>query len=119
LGIKIDKAMVKNMLTKKSRRAVESARLTYDSLRSRYTTASPNTSESIRTEQTDAEDAFVQAVDDSMTKMKEAVETGEALKCLSDFVAIQLQYHKEAFEALSELSPEIDELVVTNEALYS
>jgi hypothetical protein len=42
----------------------------------------------------EAEDEFVAAVDSSMNKMKLVVDNGEALRCLSDLVAIQLQYHK-------------------------
>ncbi|KAJ3303145.1 hypothetical protein HDV03_004133 [Kappamyces sp. JEL0829] len=103
----------------KSRRNVLSTRLTYDSCRSRLKTAAPSRAEAVRAEMVQAEDEFVAAVDESMGKMKLVVENGDAIRCLSDLVAIQLQYHKAAFEALSELSPELDELVVTNEALYS
>jgi len=67
----------------------------------------------------ESEDEFVAAVDEAMGKMKLVTENGEMLRCLSDLVAIQLQYHKAAYEALAQLGPELDELVVTNEALYS
>jgi hypothetical protein len=33
-------------------------------------------------------------------------------------VTAQLAFHKEAYEALAELAPEIDEIQVTQEALY-
>lgn len=62
-----------------------------------------------------AEDEFVSAVDESMGKMKAVVENTDGLRALSDLVAIQCQYHKAAYEALSALSPELDELVITNE----
>lgn len=85
-----------------------------------------------------AEDEFVAAVDDAMGKMKAVVENPEPLKNLADLVAAQLAYYKvsvyfqhcwlpglelmrvpfqEAYEALAEVSPELDELQVTNEAL--
>lgn len=41
-----------------------------------------------------SEDEFVAAVDDAMGKMKAVIESNDALRCLSDLVAIQLQYHK-------------------------
>jgi hypothetical protein len=41
-----------------------------------------------------AEDEFVAAVDEAMGKMKLVVENGDAIRCLADLVAIQLQYHK-------------------------
>lgn len=75
--------------------------------------------DNLRTEMEAAEDEFVAAVDDSMGKMKLVAESTEPLKNLADLCAAQLAYHRQCFEALSELSPEIDELQVTNEALQS
>ena len=103
----------------KARRNVQSVRLTYDALRTRLKASTPTRADELRTEMERSEDEFVGAVDEAMGKMKEVVGHSEALKCLSDLVAIQLQYHKSVFEVLSELSPELDELVVTNEALYA
>ncbi|KAJ3390258.1 hypothetical protein HDU92_000583 [Lobulomyces angularis] len=54
-----------------------------------------------------AEDAFVKAVDDSIIKNR------DFLSALVDLVAIQLSYFKSAHELLVELSPQIDELQVT------
>ncbi|KAJ3313944.1 hypothetical protein HDV04_001250 [Boothiomyces sp. JEL0838] len=103
----------------KSRRNVLSCRLTYDSCRARLKSAAPPKQEQVRAEMVAAEDEFVAAVDEAMGKMKLVVENGKVLRNLADLVAIQLQYHKACFEALSDLSPELDELVVTNEALYA
>lgn len=64
-----------------------------------------------------AEDEFVAAVDDAMGKMKAVCESLEPLKNLADLCAAQLKFYKHAYEAMAELSPEIDELQVTNEAL--
>ncbi|KAI8895038.1 hypothetical protein BC833DRAFT_602662 [Globomyces pollinis-pini] len=103
----------------KARRNVQSCRLTYDSCRARLKSAPAAKAEAVRAEMIESEDEFVAAVDEAMGKMKLVVENGKPLRNLADLVAIQLQYHKAAFEFLSELSPELDELVVTNEALYS
>lgn len=65
-----------------------------------------------------AEDEFVSQVDTCMSIMKEAVGSGEGLKNLADLAHIQMQYHKNCYEALASVCPELDELVVTNEALY-
>ncbi len=78
----------------KSRRSVLTARLSYDSCRSRLKTAAPSRAEAIRLEMVTAEDEFVAAVDEAMGKMKLVVENGDAIRCLADLVAIQLQYHK-------------------------
>jgi polyphosphate kinase len=78
----------------KARRQVQACRLTYDSCRSRLKVATPNKTELVRAEMVESEDEFVAAVDDAINKMKTVVENGEVLRCLSDLVAIQLQYHK-------------------------
>ncbi|KAH6559933.1 hypothetical protein BASA50_009023 [Batrachochytrium salamandrivorans] len=112
LNVKIADAM-------KSRRNVHSVRLTYDACRSRLKTAPPERAEPLRTEMEKAEDEFVIAVDDSMGRMKLVIENSDLLRAVADLIAIQLQYHKSVYEVLAEVSPEIDELVVTNEALYT
>ena len=94
-------------------------RLTYDSCRDRLKTCAPSRADEIRSEMAKSEDEFVSAVDVAMGKMKLLVDRGEPLKCLAELVAIQLNYHKAAYEALSILGPELDELVVTSEAIYT
>ncbi|KAJ3294948.1 hypothetical protein HK104_003154 [Borealophlyctis nickersoniae] len=129
----------------KARRNVQSIRLTYDACRAKLKSAKPEHVEAARIEMEAAEDEFVAAVDDAMGKMKVVVESPEPLKNLADLVAAQLAYFKvsfrdselvqipisdgdrdepmssrafqEAYEVLAEISPEIDELQVTNEAL--
>nr|KAJ3423039.1 hypothetical protein HK105_003865 [Polyrhizophydium stewartii] len=117
----------------KARRNVQSVRLTYDACRSRLKGVPPEKAEALRTEMEKSEDEFVVAVDDAMGKMKLVVENNEMLRAIADLVAVQLQYHKlgaadtftirllpqSVAEVLAELSPEIDELVITNEAIYT
>lgn len=103
----------------KARKNVQSVRLVYDACRGRLRSAQPQRAEGIRSELEKCEDEFVAAVDDAMGKMKRVVENNDLLRHLADLVAVQLQYHKAVFECLSELSPEIDELVVTNDAMYA
>ncbi|KAI9209263.1 uncharacterized protein BJ171DRAFT_485969 [Polychytrium aggregatum] len=101
----------------KARNNVKAVRLNYDAARAKLKAARPEKVEPARVEMEAAEDEFVTAVDDAMGKMKLVVESTEPLKNLTDLVAIQLAYFKEAHEALAELAPEIEELQVTNEAL--
>ena len=103
----------------KARRNVQNARLTYDACRSRLKSSSPERADALRTEMEKSEDEFVMAVDEAMGKMKLVVENSETLKLLGHLVTVQTQYHKTVYDILAELGPEIDELVVTNEALYS
>ncbi|TPX65813.1 hypothetical protein SpCBS45565_g04854 [Spizellomyces sp. 'palustris'] len=101
----------------KARKNVQSVRLAYDACRARLKAAKPENVDVVRTEMEAAEEDFVAAVDDAMGKMNAVVENPEPLKNLADLVAAQLAYFKEAYEALAEVSPEMDELQVTNEAL--
>jgi hypothetical protein len=91
--------------------------LNYDAARAKLKATRPEREEAARAEMEATEDEFVAAVDDAMGKMTLVVENPEPLKNLADLVAAQLAYFKEAHEALAELSPDIDELQVTNEAL--
>ncbi|RKP04238.1 hypothetical protein CXG81DRAFT_6773, partial [Caulochytrium protostelioides] len=101
----------------RARRNVTNVRLTYDASRTKLKAAAPERVEAARVEMEAAEDEFVAAVDEAMGKMKVVVESPDLLKCLADLTAAQLQYFKSGYEALAELSPEMDELQVTNEAL--
>lgn len=46
------------------------------------------------------------------------LDTPEPLRNLADLIAAQLEYHKRAYEILSELAPEIDQLQVEQESNY-
>ena len=46
------------------------------------------------------------------------LDTPEPLRNLADLIAAQLEYHKKAYEILSELAPTIDQLQVDQEANY-
>ncbi|KAF9583437.1 hypothetical protein BGW38_009462 [Lunasporangiospora selenospora] len=102
----------------KARRNVQNARLTLDSAKAQYKTTKPERSEAIRLEVEQAEDQFVAAVEEATTLMKAVLENPEPLRNLADLVAAQLTFYKEAQDILADLAPEIDELSVTQEALY-
>ncbi|KAJ3341821.1 hypothetical protein HDU93_003942 [Gonapodya sp. JEL0774] len=101
----------------KARKQVQSARLNYDACKQRAATAPPARQEAARAEVEKAEDEFVAAVESAMDKMKAVVASPEPLRNVADLVASMLAFYKDGFETLSELSPELDELLVTNEAL--
>ena len=50
-----------------------------------------------------AEDEFVVAVDESMSKMKMVAEGQESIKAVIDLIGAQLNYFKEAHDTLAEL----------------
>ncbi|KAG9066542.1 hypothetical protein KI688_012450 [Linnemannia hyalina] len=102
----------------KARRNVQNARLSLDSAKAQYKFARPERSEASRVEVEQAEDLFVAAVEEATTLMKTVLENPEPLRNLADLVAAQLAFYKEAQEILADVAPEIDELSVTQEALY-
>ncbi|RKP11623.1 hypothetical protein BJ684DRAFT_12674, partial [Piptocephalis cylindrospora] len=57
-------------------------------------------------------------VEEAMTLMKVVMEDPEPLRNLADLVAAQLAFHEQAHNLLRDLAPEIDEIQVTQEALY-
>jgi len=109
------KTLIANAMT--ARRTVHQNRVAYDACKSRFKTAKPEKVEALKAEMEKAEDQFVASVEDSMAKMTRVVQSPEPLRNLADFVSAQLTYFKASYELLSELSPDIDELQVTNEAL--
>ncbi|KAK6383622.1 BAR domain-containing protein [Exophiala oligosperma] len=112
----------------KARRAVENSRLLLDSTKAakksqvmgRGMNPDDETalSEEARAEIEAKEDDFVSQVEEAQGVMKNVLDTPEPLRNLADLIAAQLEYHKRAYEILSELAPEIDQLQVEQESSY-
>lgn len=49
---------------------------------------------------------------------RQVLDTPEPLRNLADLIAAQLEYHKKAYEILSDLAPYIDQLQVDQESHY-
>ncbi|KAI3545524.1 bin/amphiphysin/Rvs domain for vesicular trafficking [Colletotrichum paranaense] len=65
-----------------------------------------------------AEDDFVTQTEEAVGVMKNVLDTPEPLRNLADLIAAQIEYHKKAYEILSELAPVVDGLQVEQEASY-
>ncbi|KIW19773.1 hypothetical protein PV08_00347 [Exophiala spinifera] len=112
----------------KARKAVENSRLLLDSTKAskksqvigRGMNPDDETalSEEARAEIEAKEDDFVSQVEEAQGVMKNVLDTPEPLRNLADLIAAQLEYHKRAYEILSELAPEIDQLQVEQESNY-
>ncbi|CRG86863.1 Protein GVP36 [Talaromyces islandicus] len=106
----------------KARRNVENSRLTLDSIKANKKAAAggdlDNLSEDARAEIEQAEDEFVGQTEEAVSVMKNVLDTPEPLRNLADLIAAQLEYHKRAYEILSELAPVVDGLQVEQEASY-
>jgi len=101
----------------RARKDVQNTRLTLDAHRSSFKhAAGPSDAAQVGVEQ--AEDQFVTAVEKATKLMQDTLENPETLRILADFALLQVEYHKRAFEVLSSLSAEMDELQVTQAALY-
>jgi len=75
-------------------------------------------SEESRVEIEQAEDEFVGQTEEAVGVMKNVLDTPEPLRNLADLIAAQLEFHKKAYEILSELAPIVDGLQVEQEASY-
>lgn len=102
----------------KAKKVLAQARLAFDQAKMKLKNAKPDKLAHAQEELAHAEEAFNTALKDAQYKIRLVVESPEILRNLSDLVNAQLAFYKEAFEALSELAPEIDELQVTQEALF-
>ncbi|KAE8309424.1 hypothetical protein BDV41DRAFT_567374 [Aspergillus transmontanensis] len=110
------------MFAAKARRNVENARLMLDSVKASKKAAArgdlDNLSEEARQEIEQAEDEFVSQTEEAVSVMKNVLDTPEPLRNLADLIAAQLEFHKRAYEILSELAPVVDGLQVEQEASY-
>lgn len=118
----------------RARRNVENSRLMLDAAKAKSKTTgwslpgqapkSPSfpeegaISEEARLEIEQAEDEFVGQTEEAVGVMKNVLDTPEPLRNLADLIAAQLEYHKKAYEILSELAPVVDGLQLEQEASY-
>ncbi|KAI7833952.1 hypothetical protein BX661DRAFT_177869 [Kickxella alabastrina] len=100
------------------RKEVLAARLTLDAAKKEYRSVAAVGADAQRAAVEKAEDHFVTVIEEAMRLMKAVVESPEHLVLLSGFVQSQLAYHREAAELLADLAPEIEEIKVTQEAIY-
>ncbi|KAI4286999.1 MAG: hypothetical protein L6R35_003745 [Caloplaca aegaea] len=114
------------MFATRARRGVENARLTLDATKAKGKTGGARgmnpddemMSEEARAAVEQKEDDFVAQTEEAVGVMKNVLDTPEPLRNLADLIAAQLEYHKRAYEILSELAPVVDGLQVEQEASY-
>jgi len=106
------------MFAVKARKNVESSRLMLDSIKASRGASKgdiDHLTEEARAEIEQAEDEFVGQTEEAVGVMKNVLDTPEPLRNLADLIAAQLEYHKKAYEILSELAPVVDGLQVEQE----
>jgi len=101
----------------RARKQVENARLTLDATKAKAKDQA-DISEDLRAEIESAEDEFVGQTEEAVGVMKNVLDTPEPLRNIADLIAAQLEYHKKAYEILSELAPAVDQLQVEQEGSY-
>lgn len=121
------------MFATRARKAVENSRLNLDATKANVkggaftlpgqkaqhpTVNDEDLTEEQRAKIEQAEDEFVGQTEEAVGVMKNVLDTPEPLRNLADLIAAQLEYHKKAYEILSELAPEVDQLQVEQEASY-
>ncbi|CAI9636072.1 bar domain-containing protein [Alternaria burnsii] len=115
----------------RARKAVENSRLSLDATKANAkgpaftlpgqapkTAMDDDISEEARAKIEQAEDEFVGQTEEAVGVMKNVLDTPEPLRNLAELIAAQLEYHKKAYEILSELAPVVEQLQVEQEASY-
>ncbi|KAE8444005.1 hypothetical protein EG329_001134 [Mollisiaceae sp. DMI_Dod_QoI] len=119
------------MFATRARKSVENSRLMLDAAKAKSKNGGwklpgqkpsdhdgEEASEEARVEIEQAEDEFVGQTEEAVGVMKNVLDTPEPLRNLADLIAAQLEYHKKAYEILSELAPVVDGLQVEQETRY-
>ena len=102
----------------KARSAVNTARLNLDAVKSRASAGGKHEesyTEPQRRAIEQAEDAFVEKVDEATSVMRNVLDTPEPLRQLAELIAAQQEFHKQAAEILSEVAPDIEQLQTDQE----
>lgn len=105
----------------KARQAVNNARLTLDAAKSKAAAGGRHEeayTEAQRKSIEQAEDAFVEKVDEATTIMRNALDTPEPLRNLVELAKAQAEYHYRAAEILEDLGKTVGEIQVEQEAQY-
>ncbi|KAI8883927.1 hypothetical protein K501DRAFT_248889 [Backusella circina FSU 941] len=102
---------------KQARRQVNNLRLSLDAAKTSLQHAKPDRVDILRLKLEHIEDEFIGAVEQSTTVMKSLADNPYLLHALKSMTQAQLQHYKEAYVLLSDLAPEFDELVITQESL--
>ncbi|MCJ1370659.1 hypothetical protein MMC20_001872 [Loxospora ochrophaea] len=112
------------MFATRARKGVENARLNLDATKAKAKAKAQgrgmNPDDELVDEQSRAEiehkeDEFVGQTEEAVGVMKNVLDTPEPLRNLADLIAAQLEFHKKAYEILSELAPVVDGLQVEQE----
>ncbi|KAJ1813852.1 BAR domain-containing protein [Coemansia sp. RSA 2599] len=105
-------------MAQNARKQVGAARLSLDAAKAAFKSARADKADAARREVEAAEDHFVTVVEEATNLMRAVVESPENLRHLVHFVNAQLAFHKESAALLGDLAPELEEILVTQEALY-
>lgn len=105
----------------KARTAVNNARLSLDAAKSRASAGGRH--EEAYTEQQrraieQAEDVFVEKVDEATSVMRNVLDTPEPLRNVAELVKAQAEFHAKAAEVLEEVSREVAEIQTEQETKY-
>ncbi|KAI9704760.1 MAG: hypothetical protein M1836_006540 [Candelina mexicana] len=110
------------MFATRARKNVENSRLMLDAKKAKQGDKAHHgdgtIDEEVRAEIEQAEDDFVNQTEEAAGVMKNVLDTPEPLRNLAELIAAQVEFHKKAYEILSELAPVVDGLQVEQEAGY-
>lgn len=105
----------------KARTAVQNARLNLDAVKSRAAAGGKHEetySEQQRHAIEQAEDQFVEKVDEATSVMRNVLDTPEPLRNLVELAKAQAEYHQRAAEILEDVAKSVEEIQVDQETEY-
>ncbi len=105
----------------KARTAVQNARLSLDAAKNKASAGGRHEesyTEAQRKAIEAAEDVFVEKVDEATSIMRNALDTPEPLRNLTELLKAQAEYHQRAADILEEVGKEVGEIQMQQEADY-
>ncbi|OLY83133.1 Protein GVP36 [Smittium mucronatum] len=104
-------------VAQRTRKEVQSARLTLDAAKTSLRGSSAARENALRIDVEKAEDAFVTIVEEAMNEMRSVLESPDVIQAVTALASAQLEYYKDAQSILSTLIPELEEIRLTQDAL--
>lgn len=103
-----------------ARKNVHNARLSLDASKTSLVRAKQGSPEQTKAEHDveKGEDAFVSAIEEAVTVMRNVLESPEPMRALTTLAQAQLDFHKKAVESLTRLTPELEKLREESETKY-
>lgn len=103
----------------KARQKVEQLLAQLNSARARHAASGSDPGAELEFELTTAQSSYDQALEHTIQLMLNVLEAPHTIQTLTELIQIQLAYHQEAFQLLSDIYPQVQDIAAAQEALRS